>query len=93
MNPAFVAPMACYLASRACASSQNMYSVLGGKYSRIFIGLTEGWYRPGPDAPSVEELVGHLAEIDDRSRYAVPLSGLDEMDTAVAAVKRAAEGG
>jgi NAD(P)-dependent dehydrogenase (short-subunit alcohol dehydrogenase family) len=90
MNPAFVAPLACYLASRACGTSQNMYSVLGGKYSRLFVGLTEGWFKAGPEAPSLEELVGHLAEIDDRGRYAVPLSGLDEMDTAVAAVKRAA---
>lgn len=85
MDPSFVAPMACYLASRACASSQNMYSVLGGKYSRIFVGLTEGWFKPGSVAPSVEELVSHLDAIDDRSRYATPRSGLEEMDTAVAA--------
>src|SRR5579859_4263853 len=47
MDPSFVVPLACYLASRACATSQNMYSVLGGKYSRIFVGLTQGWYCPG----------------------------------------------
>jgi NAD(P)-dependent dehydrogenase (short-subunit alcohol dehydrogenase family) len=91
MDPSFTAAMACYLASRACATSQNMYSVLGGKYSRIFVGLTRGWFKPGPVAPSLEELVEHLGEIDDRSAYAVPSSGLDEMDTAVAAAKAAAE--
>lgn len=87
MDPGFVTAMACYMASERCATSQNMYSVLGGKYSRIFAGLTEGWYKPGAEAPSAEEVVSHLAEIDDRSRYAVPLSGLEEMDTVVAAAQ------
>lgn len=88
MKPEFVVPMACYLASAQCATSQNMYSVLGGKYSRLFIGLTEGWYQPGPDAPSCEDLVSHLAEIDDRSKYDQPKSGIDEMDTVLAARRR-----
>lgn len=88
MDPSFVAPMACYLASEVCTSSQNMYSVLGGKYSRIFVGLTEGWIKPGAEPPTIEELVAHLPEIDDRSRYDVPLSGLDEMDTVIAAKRR-----
>ncbi|MFV3075035.1 SDR family NAD(P)-dependent oxidoreductase [Niveispirillum fermenti] len=88
MQPDFVASMACYMASRACDSSQNMYSVLGGKYSRIFVGLTEGWYHPGTVAPTVEEVAAHLAQIDDRSHYAVPRSGLEEMDTVIEAQRR-----
>lgn len=90
MTPEFVTPLACYLASGACESSQNMYSALGGKYSRIFVGLTEGWYVPGTQAPTVEELTAHIPQIDDRSVYSVPLSGLEEMDATVAA-KRASE--
>jgi NAD(P)-dependent dehydrogenase (short-subunit alcohol dehydrogenase family) len=89
MHPSFVAAMACYLASDRCTTSQNMYSVLGGKYSRIFAGLTEGWLRLGKVAPTPEEIVAHLRQIDDLSRYDVPRSGLDEMDTVIAA-KRAA---
>lgn len=92
MDPSFVAALACYMASRQCATSQNMYSVLGGKYSRIFTGLTEGWYHPGAIAPTAEDIAAHLPEIDDRSHYAIPLSGLDEMDTAVLAAQRARTG-
>jgi NAD(P)-dependent dehydrogenase (short-subunit alcohol dehydrogenase family) len=88
MDPSFVAAMACYMASRDCSTSQNMYSVLGGKYSRIFVGLTEGWYAPGPVAPTAEDIAAHIGEVDDRTSYAVPLSGLDEMDTVVAAKLR-----
>lgn len=90
LDPDFVAPMVAYLASDLCATSQNMYSVLGGKYSRLFVGATRGWFKPGPEAPSLDDIVTHLAEIDDRSLYDVPLSGIDEMDTTVAAVQRLA---
>ncbi|WP_280155421.1 SDR family NAD(P)-dependent oxidoreductase [Piscinibacter sp. XHJ-5] len=91
MQPSFVAAMLCYLASDRCTSSQNMYSVLGGKYSRIFAGLTEGWFRPGKVPPTPEDIVAHLAQIDDLSRYDVPRSGLDEMDTVIAAKRRTAQ--
>ena len=90
MDPSFVAPMVAYLASDLCVTSQNMYSVLGGKYSRLFVGATRGWYKPGSEAPSPDDIVAHLAQIDDRAAYDVPLSGLDEMDTTVAAVRRLA---
>ncbi|WP_202124792.1 hypothetical protein [Actinomadura physcomitrii] len=60
-------------------------SALGGKYSRLFVGLTKGWYTPGPEAPTCEDIVEHLPEIDDRASCDVPLSGLDEMDTVISA--------
>jgi len=85
MDPGFVAPLAAYMASRQCDTSQNMYSVLGGKYSRVFVGLTEGWYVPGAQAPSAEDILAHLGQIDDRGHYAVPRSGIEEMDTVLAA--------
>ena len=88
LDPSFVASMACYMASESCATSQNMYSVLGGKYSRLFVGSTEGWYVPGATPPTPEEIAAHIAQIDDRGRYDVPLSGLDEMDTVLAAQQR-----
>lgn len=84
-TPDFVTPLAVYLSSRACDTSQNMYSALGGRYARIFVGLTQGWLAPGTQAPSVEDIIDHLTKIDDRTQYDVPLSGLDEMDTTIAA--------
>jgi len=88
MQPSFVAALLAYLASEQCTRTQHMYSVLGGKYSRIFIGLTRGWYRSGSVAPTPEQIVEHLTEIDDLSHYDRPLSGLDEMDTVLAAIAR-----
>lgn len=87
MDPAFVSSMACYMASKECSTSQNMYSVLGGKYARIFVGLTEGWYVPGPVAPTADEVAAHIGMIDDRTAFSVPLSGIEEMDGVVAAAQ------
>ncbi|MEI4509447.1 SDR family NAD(P)-dependent oxidoreductase [Sphingopyxis sp. CCNWLW253] len=85
MKPEFVASLGCYLASRDCSSSQNMYSALGGKFSRIFVGLTEGWYTPGGEAPSCEDILEHIEQIEDLSNFTIPKSGLEEMDTVLAA--------
>jgi hypothetical protein len=63
-----------------------MYSVLGGKYSRIFVGLTRGCFYPGTTAPTAEELVSQLPQIDDLADFDVPHSGLEEMDTVIAAL-------
>lgn len=90
MTPESVAAMAVYLVSNACTTSQSMYSVLGGKFARIFIGLTQGWHQPDNIAPSSEDILAHIAQIDDLAGFDVPLSGLAEMDTVVAA--RAARG-
>lgn len=85
LDPSFVAPMTCFLASSACTTSQNMFSVLGGKYSRIFVGLSRGWFKPGAVAPTMEEIRDKLPQINDLENYAMPLSGLEEMDQTVQA--------
>jgi hypothetical protein len=87
MDPSFVASMVTYLASEKCTTSQNMYSVLGGKYARIFVGLTRGCVYSGEAAPTAEELASQLPQIDDMAQFDVPHSGLDEMDTVIAALK------
>ncbi|WP_254514818.1 SDR family NAD(P)-dependent oxidoreductase [Novosphingobium sp. G106] len=41
-DPSFVAALVAYLASSACTFSQHMYSALGGRYSRLFVGASRG---------------------------------------------------
>lgn len=84
MGVDYVTPLACYLASRACDRSQGMYSALGGRYARIFTGLTEGWLSID-GAPACEDIAANIDRIDDTARFSIPLSGLDEMDTVVVA--------
>lgn len=85
MSPDYVTGLACYMASRQCDTSQNMYSALGGKFSRIFIGLSKGWVCSDEIAPTCDDIFEHIAEIDSIEHFDLPKSGLDEMDTVVAA--------
>ncbi|MBW8826713.1 MAG: SDR family NAD(P)-dependent oxidoreductase [Acidobacteria bacterium] len=45
-QPEWVAPMVAYLASEACTTTHRYYSSAAGRYARIFIGVSTGWYAP-----------------------------------------------
>ena len=62
-----------------------MYSCLGGKYSRIFVGLSDGWYVPGAEAPSCDDILENLEKIRNIDKFEIPLSGLEEMDSVIRA--------
>lgn len=87
-DPSYVAAMLVYLASEQCISSQGMYSVVGGRYARVFAGVTQGWVTPEAQPPSAEEVLARIERISDVSNYTVPLSGLEEMDDVIAALDR-----
>jgi NAD(P)-dependent dehydrogenase (short-subunit alcohol dehydrogenase family) len=77
--PEWAVPIVTYLASDACTHTHTYYSTSAGRYAQVFVGATVGWYPEADEPPSVEEFVAHLAEIDDRSAFDVPISGHEEM--------------
>jgi NAD(P)-dependent dehydrogenase (short-subunit alcohol dehydrogenase family) len=76
LDPALVAPVACFLTHRDCPVSGEIYTVGAGHVARFFIGRTKGFYRP---ELSIEDVRDHLAEIRDEAGYTVPDSPADEM--------------
>jgi NAD(P)-dependent dehydrogenase (short-subunit alcohol dehydrogenase family) len=68
-----------YLASRACTVNGESFSACGGRYARIFVGVTDGWMGEHDRVPTAEDFAEHLAEIEDRSRYIVPDNVFDEL--------------
>jgi NAD(P)-dependent dehydrogenase (short-subunit alcohol dehydrogenase family) len=72
MTPDFVTPLAIFLASRDAPQDHGVYSAVGGRFARIFVGVTQGWYSSRTSPCSVEDVAAHLAQIEDRSRYTVP---------------------
>jgi len=79
MRPEFICPVTVYLASEACQTTHEMYSVLGGRVARAFIGVTEGWLGPRDVPPSVEDVASHMGQIRDESRgFTIPGSLPDE---------------
>lgn len=68
-----------YLASQACTVNGESFSACGGRYARIFVGVTDGWLSDaGPD-PTAEDFAEHLDEIEDRGSYIVPNNVFEEM--------------
>ncbi|MBG6120124.1 MULTISPECIES: SDR family NAD(P)-dependent oxidoreductase [unclassified Sphingobium] len=79
MLPEFVGPLGVYLASEACITGHDMYSVLGGRIARAFVGVTEGWLGPRDAPPSVEDIAAHIDEIRDETRgIHIPSCLIDE---------------
>ena len=76
--PEFVTPMVVFLASEACDFTQRIYSASGGRFARVFVAATRGWYGPLDEPASAEDVRAHLQEIDDRSEYQIPTTVFDE---------------
>ena len=85
LAPEHVTPLVVYLSSETCEETHCIYDVGGGKYSRIFVGLGEGWTKKG-DPASVEELAANWAQIHDDTKYTIPGSIADEMKATMAAL-------
>jgi NAD(P)-dependent dehydrogenase (short-subunit alcohol dehydrogenase family) len=79
MDPAFTAGITVYLASSACTSTHSIYSALGGRIARAFVGVTEGWRRADMTPPSVDEIAANIATIRDVSKgFQIPVDLKDE---------------
>jgi len=72
MEPELVAPMVAFLAHEDCPVSGEIYAAGAGRFARIFIAETEG-YVHADGAPTMEDIAGHWATINDESGYHVPV--------------------
>ena len=78
LDPGKVTPLVVYLCSEQNQESHAIYSVGGGRYARIFVGLAPGWTKKDGDA-SAEEIQAHFAQIHEPGDYVIPSSIADEM--------------
>ena len=78
LDPANVTPLVVYLSSEANEETHAVYSVGGGRFARIFIGLAPGWTKLD-GAVSVEEIQANFAQIHEPGDFIIPASIGDEM--------------
>jgi NAD(P)-dependent dehydrogenase (short-subunit alcohol dehydrogenase family) len=79
-DPAQVSPVVAYLASEQCEVTGEVWSVGGGSVSRMFIGLTDGYFKH-PDKEgtlTIEDVAANIEDIRDEDGYIVPFSNQDE---------------
>ncbi|NNL65723.1 MAG: SDR family NAD(P)-dependent oxidoreductase [Myxococcales bacterium] len=85
LEPDCVTPLSVYLVSEQCEQTHEIYDVGGGRYARVFIGLTPGWVK-GPGEPAtVEEIAANIDAIRDTADYTIPDSIAGEMQAVMKA--------
>ena len=79
-GPQAVSPAVAYLTSESCDLTGEIWSVGGGSVSRIFVGLTDGFFKhPVNDGQlATEDVVENLELIRDTANYLIPASNQDE---------------
>jgi NAD(P)-dependent dehydrogenase (short-subunit alcohol dehydrogenase family) len=86
LDPEHVTPLVAYLCSEQCELTHECFDVGGGRYARIFIGLSKGWTQPKGIA-TPEDIAAHLDAIRAEEGYTVPDSIAGEMQAAMEALK------
>jgi NAD(P)-dependent dehydrogenase (short-subunit alcohol dehydrogenase family) len=87
LDPACVSPLVAYLCSESCDITHEVYSVGGGRFARIFVGLTPGWTAGRAAVPSIEQIRDHMEQIRKTDGYIIPGSIADEMKAILEAMK------
>jgi NAD(P)-dependent dehydrogenase (short-subunit alcohol dehydrogenase family) len=82
-SPELVANMVTYLVSRECQISGQAFSVMAGRYARMFGGVSSGWYPTDLDATTAESVAEHIEQISALDSYTVPSSIFDEIAYAI----------
>ena len=88
LAPEQVVPIALYLVSEECTLTHEVFSVGGGRFARIFVGLAPGWSAGRDSRPSVEDVREHIAEIRSEAGYAIPNSAQDELKLVLRALSK-----
>jgi NAD(P)-dependent dehydrogenase (short-subunit alcohol dehydrogenase family) len=86
LEPDLVSPLALLLVSEANDLTHEIFSVGGGRYAKVFVGLTPGWIAERGVVPSIEEVRAHLDEIREHGEFVVPGSFADELSIIIGAV-------
>lgn len=87
LDPETVTPLVTYLCSEECEFTHEIYSVGGGRFARMFVGLTPGWVAGKGKSVSAEELRDQIGQIRDTEGYIIPQGIGDEMKAIAAALK------
>jgi NAD(P)-dependent dehydrogenase (short-subunit alcohol dehydrogenase family) len=86
LDPELVSPLVVALLEPSCTITREVFSVGGGRYSRVFTGVTPGWYAGRALIPTPEEVAAHLEQIMSTESFTMPTSVADELQIIAAAL-------
>jgi hypothetical protein len=76
LEPHLVSPVVAYLVHQDCPVTGEIYSVGGGRVSRVFVAATPGWVNKELTAEDVRD---HFDEIRAEDGYIVPANSTEEV--------------
>ena len=76
LQPEQISPLVAYLTHESCDRTGNIYSVGGGRVSRVFLGVTPGIVDAGLTA---ESIAASIDQIDDTEGFFIPEKLNDEI--------------
>ena len=79
LDPETVTPLVVYLGSEACELTHEIFSVGGGRFARMFVGLAPGWVADGGKKVSAEDVADHIEQIRNPEGYTIPANITDEL--------------
>jgi NAD(P)-dependent dehydrogenase (short-subunit alcohol dehydrogenase family) len=79
LDPECVTPLVVYLVSEQCDLTHQIFSVGGGRFARMFVGLTPGWFAGKGAKPSPEAVRDQMDQIREPKGYVIPDGIADEM--------------
>jgi NAD(P)-dependent dehydrogenase (short-subunit alcohol dehydrogenase family) len=88
LDPEYVTPIVIYLASEQCEQTHEIYSCGGGRFARIFVGLTPGWTAARGAKVSAEDIAANLERIRSDTGYTIPNDIGDELKIIMRDLKR-----
>jgi NAD(P)-dependent dehydrogenase (short-subunit alcohol dehydrogenase family) len=77
---ASVSPLVTYLCSDACTVTGETISSVAGRYARILVGITDGWFAQDHLEVTADDIAEHFDEICDPSTYTLPRSLFDQYE-------------
>jgi NAD(P)-dependent dehydrogenase (short-subunit alcohol dehydrogenase family) len=75
----FAVPIVAFLASRACELTHHNYSACGGRFGRVFVGLSDGWLGDTDEDPTAEDIAAHRTELSAIEPFTVPMTVFEEV--------------
>jgi NAD(P)-dependent dehydrogenase (short-subunit alcohol dehydrogenase family) len=79
LDPELVTPLVLYLCAEECELTHEVLSAGGGRFSRVFVGLTPGWFAGKGVRPTAEEVRDQIERIRNPEGYTIPLGVQDEL--------------
>ena len=79
-------PIVSFLASASCEFTHRYFSACAGRFSRVFVGQSQGWAAASGSSPNADDIYERISELLATESFTIPESIFDEVAETCAAL-------